>query len=944
MTRIARLEQSTKCLAVAITVSTCQLFAQHEGIQANRVSTSAASATTISRTPITLNRASSTGQWVSFKNWNEGRAVVAENDSIVWVGTSVGLVRWNVATRTYQTFDETNGLPYTSINGLAIDRLGQLWIATTKGVIKYAGGVFSVYNFQNSNLPNTAFSHLAVDSTNRIYATYEWYIANNVRYDGGVAVFDGTHWNYINIYNTIGTFGPSAICVYHDTVWVGAYDNFYILDGNTVIPAPNWVGGGLTSLAVDYEDSLWAQMTIFSKTAKYVAGRWQVVGQDNNGIPGKYFWNDKRRGLWLSFGGGWWYGARPLRLDIEYRRLGISCSQWYPPGICDVPGAPGDFISHHAFSDTSQFFVYNWGLFKFNGTRWTTFVIPRTLFSNEIYLLGCSPSGQVYISSPLAFQKTNGLQWDSVGGPGWINPPIRFHPNGTVWLGGIPTSPPRYVTGLDFDGYGAYWGAYGSVMTLGGSFGFREWTPRDIGMERPPGYFSPQFMDIIIDKNEFVWATGWYNGTVMFDRTSWHPYYASGTILPNGDYDRVFADSKNRIWFGTNQSSPNYGFSMFDGTQWRTFYSPQRYSISYVYQFAEDNFGNVWIATGGGLLKYNGSSFTVFDSDNSPMNTNYVSAVTVDLRGNIWVGTNSGLHVYNPAGAVELGPYSFTSPVDSLTVVTEGRFAKAKFRILPNPSVPIRYQLQRGRGTHKFWTVNEIQYSNNVPPTVEIWDSSAIIGQYYYRIREVASDGRIRLSPSVQVVGSTSSVTLLRFEYHVLGKQVFLRWQTKNEQFTQRFEVWRRDSTGGQFRFLRSVFPDTTNNEIKLYEILADSLRRSAQQSRYSLRIVYVDSTRSEIGTLDVTPQLPQAFKVSQNYPNPFNNSTTFDIEMPVSGLVTLKLYDILGRQIPIHVAQQFDEGYRQLQLSMPSMASGVYLYTIESLGWRTTGKLVLLK
>jgi len=938
MTRIARLEQSTKCLAVAITVSTCQLFAQHEGIQANRVSTSAASATTISRTPITLNRASSTGQWVSFKNWNEGRAVVAENDSIVWVGTSVGLVRWNVATRTYQTFDETNGLPYTSINGLAIDRLGQLWIATTKGVIKYAGGVFSVYNFQNSNLPNTAFSHLAVDSTNRIYATYEWYIANNVLYDGGVAVFDGTYWSYINIYNTIGTFGPSAICVYHDTVWIGAYDNFYILDGGTVIQTPNWIGRGVSSLAVDYQNNLWVETG--RKTFKRSGNSWQVIIDRDAEQMGSLFdniWNDPRGGLWLSMHDVWWASWGPYRLDINLRQQGILCGTQYP-GICTISGIPGHFFAHSAFSDTSQFFVYNWGLFKFNGTRWTTFVIPRTLFSNEIYLLGCSPSGEVYISSPLAFQKTNGLQWDSVGGPGWINPPIRFHPNGTVWLGGIPTSPPRYVTGLDFDGYGAYWGAYGSVMTLGGSFGFREWRPSDIGITS-----SAQFMDIAVDKHERIWADGWYFPAAMFDRTNWHLFPCSYNTLPNCDYDRIFADSKDRIWFSSH-SSPNYGFTMYDGIRWRTFYSPQRYSISYVYQFAEDNFGNVWLATGGALLKYDGSSFTIFDSDNSPMNTNYVSAVTVDLRGNIWVGTNSGLHVYNPAGAVELGPYSFTSPVDSLTVVTEGRFAKAKFRTLPNPSVPIRYQLQRGRGTHKFWAVNEIQYSNNVPPTVEIWDSSAIIGRYYYRIREVASDGRIRLSPSVQVVGSTPSVTLLRFEYHVLGKQVFLRWQTKNEQFTQRFEVWRRDSTGGQFTFLRSVFPDSTNNEIKLYEILADSLRRSAQQSRYSLQIVYVDSTRSEIGTLDVTPQLPQAFKVSQNYPNPFNNSTTFDIEMPVSGLVTLKLYDILGREIPIHVAQQFDEGYRQLQLSMPAMASGVYVYTIESLGWRTTGKLVLLK
>lgn len=947
MKRIAVLKQSTRCLAIAITVSTCQLFAQHEGIQANRISSLAAPTSAVRRTSISLHRPSSTGQWVTFKNWNEGRAVVAENDSIVWVGTAVGLVRWNVATRTFQTFDETNGLPYTSINGLAIDRLGQLWITTTKGVIKYANGVFSAYNFQNSNLPNTTFSHLAVDSANRIYATYEWYVANNVCYDGGVAIFNGTSWNYFNLDNWIGTFGPSTICVYHDTVWIGAFDNFYILEGDSIKIPPGWGTGwpwtGVYGIAVDHEDTLWI-LTTSGKLMKYKPTGWQtVLDRDSNQIGQWYaIWKDPNRGLWFSKRAKW-PQEKPWRFDFQMYRSGTRCFSWLPPGFCKVTDAPGDFVAHHALRVGLQFFVYKRGLIKFNGMRWEQFSIPRTIYSNEISSLACSPSGDVYVNGVLALQKTNGIQWDSIHGGVWINPPLRFTPAGTLWLCGIPTSPPRYVTGLDFDGYGAYWGAYGSIMTLGSS-GFREWTPRDIGMERPPGYFNPQFMDIAVDKNEFVWATGWHNGTVMYDRTNWHPYYASGTILPNGDYDRVFADSKNRIWFGTNQSSPNYGFSMFDGTQWRTFYSPQRYSISYVYQFAEDNFGNIWLATGGALLKYDGSSFTVFDSDNSPMNTNYVSAVTIDLRGNIWVGTNSGLHVYNPAGTVQLGAYSFTSPVDSFTVITEGKFPKARFRSSPNSSVPIRYQLQRGRGTHKFWTVNEIQYSNNVPPMVEISDSSAIIGRYYYRIQEVASDGRIRLSPNVQFVGSTPSITLLRFEYHMLGKQLFLRWETRNEQFTQRFEVWRQDSTGGQFTFLRSILPDSTNNEIKQYEILADSLRQSAHQSRYSLRIVYVDSTRSEIGTLDITPQLPVTFKVSQNYPNPFNNSTTFNIEMPAPGLVTLKLYDVLGKEIPTHVAQQFDEGYRQLQLSMPAMASGVYLYTIESLGWRTTGKLLLLK
>jgi hypothetical protein len=67
------------------------------------------------RTSIQLKKASNSGEWMKFSNWNEGNAVVAESDSIVWVGTFGGLVRWNVMTKTFQTFDETNALNGVSI-------------------------------------------------------------------------------------------------------------------------------------------------------------------------------------------------------------------------------------------------------------------------------------------------------------------------------------------------------------------------------------------------------------------------------------------------------------------------------------------------------------------------------------------------------------------------------------------------------------------------------------------------------------------------------------------------------------------------------------------------------------------------------------------------------------------------------------------------------------
>jgi hypothetical protein len=496
--------------------------------------------------------------------------------------------------------------------------------------------------------------------------------------------------------------------------------------------------------------------------------------------------------------------------------------------------------------------------------------------------------------------------------------------------------------GLDFDGYGNLWACYPMIRFKWPNFSLTNFTNTINQITQP---YHPQIMDVIVDKNEHVWAAPWYYGSVMFDQINWHPFPPSDTTLPNGNYDHIFADSQGRIWFATNQWSPNYGFTIYDGIKWETYYSPQRYSISYVYQIAEDHFGNVWLATGGGLLMYDGSTFTHFDSNNSPLSLNYTTAVTVDERGNIWIGTNNGLYVYNPNSSVEFGEYLFGTPVDSLKMTALDKFAKVTFHPNSLSSAPVKYQLQRGRGTHKFWTIKEVDYSS-IPSEVEMFDSSDIIGEYYYRINEVTTDGKQRYSQAVQFLGGTPGVTLVDFDYYILGNSLYFKWRTRDESFVKRFELWRSDSLSSQFYLIKSVLSDSTSNEVKLYEIQGDTLGHIAVTRQYRLNVVYLDSTSSLLQTLNIEPEqtvLPTTFLVSQNYPNPFNSTTTFNIEMPNSGLVNLKLYDILGNEIQ-SVEKYFDKGFRSVSVDFSSLASGVYFYSVRLLEQQFTGKLVLLK
>lgn len=90
--------------------------------------------------------------------------------------------------------------------------------------------------------------------------------------------------------------------------------------------------------------------------------------------------------------------------------------------------------------------------------------------------------------------------------------------------------------------------------------------------------------------------------------------------------------------------------------------------------------------------------------------------------------------------------------------------------------------------------------------------------------------------------------------------------------------------------------------------------------------------------------KLPSHFLLSQNYPNPFNPTTTIIYSIPKQSLVTLKIYDILGREITTLVNEEKIAGTYKIDFNALSLASGVYFYRLEAGIYISTKKLILLK
>ena len=93
---------------------------------------------------------------------------------------------------------------------------------------------------------------------------------------------------------------------------------------------------------------------------------------------------------------------------------------------------------------------------------------------------------------------------------------------------------------------------------------------------------------------------------------------------------------------------------------------------------------------------------------------------------------------------------------------------------------------------------------------------------------------------------------------------------------------------------------------------------------------------------------VPTAYSLEQNYPNPFNPSTVIRYAIPQDGLVTLKVYDITGREVTTLVNEQKSAGTYEARFDAKengkSLASGVYFYRVQAGSFSEAKKMVLLK
>ncbi|MBS1516473.1 MAG: T9SS type A sorting domain-containing protein [Bacteroidetes bacterium] len=184
-------------------------------------------------------------------------------------------------------------------------------------------------------------------------------------------------------------------------------------------------------------------------------------------------------------------------------------------------------------------------------------------------------------------------------------------------------------------------------------------------------------------------------------------------------------------------------------------------------------------------------------------------------------------------------------------------------------------------------------------------------------------------------------VELSSFAAVISNNDVTLNWSTSAETNNSGFDIER--SSNGVWSKIRNVSGHGTSTTPNSYSFTD----RNLASGNYSYRLKQIDFNGNfEYFNLsnEVIIGIPVKYELSQNYPNPFNPSTKINYALPADGLVSIKIFDMSGKEVMTLVNEVKTAGYYSVNINASNMSSGIYFYSIQAGDFTATKKMMLVK
>ncbi|MCC6607858.1 MAG: carboxypeptidase regulatory-like domain-containing protein [Anaerolineae bacterium] len=580
----------------------------------------------------------SSGNWINYTNGNSIKAIATEGN-FLWVGTTGGVVRWDLTSDDYIKYITADGLADNYVQSVAIDNTGDKWFGTRDGgVSKFDGTTWTTYTTDDGLMSNYV-SAIAIDgagnkwfgtlsgvskfdgATWTTYTTADGLMDNNVvsiaidnvgnkwfgTRSGGVSKFDGTTWTTYTttdglVNNTVWTIAIDSA----GDKWFGTYGGVSKFDGTTWTSytasnglVQNWVW----SIAIDNMGNKWFGTS--GGVSKFDGTTW-TKWTTLNGLSSNIV---AANSIAIDGAGNKWFGTNSDGINK------FDDMTWTTFVTVNEP-ADNQINAIAVDSTGDKWFGTYGGVSKLSEESWTTYTTADGLAHNYVYAIEVDSAGNKWFGTNGGVSKFDGTTWTTyTEADGLVN---------------------NYVSAIAIDSVGNKWfGTNGGVSKFDGT----EWT----SYTTADGLADNWVTSIAIDSagNKWFGTHSDLEGAARvskFDGTTWTSYYNADGLV--GYWINATAiDGAGNIWFGTIS-----GTSKFDGTTWTSYHVSDGSNGEIVYAIAVDSANNKWFGTSSGASKFDESTLTVYTISDGLADSS-VTAVTIDNAGNKWFGTSSGVSV-----------------------------------------------------------------------------------------------------------------------------------------------------------------------------------------------------------------------------------------------------------------------------------------------------------
>lgn len=386
----------------------------------------------------------------------------------------------------------------------------------------------------------------------------------------------------------------------------------------------------------------------------------------------------------------------------------------------------------------------------------------------------------------------------------------------------------------------------------------------------------------------------------------------------------------------------------------------------------------VWASPVGGVRAL--KAWTTLTGDAAPLNDTTATSVTVTVPpppAYVWSeGFNAaafppeGWEINNVDGQVQTWIRSTTAPIfgaASASVLFESSTSRnddwlITRRTLANLKSRVSFYAKRTQVGPQFWadTVRvKVSTTGTAPANFtdligKVLPSTVAAGQRYefplgqYNAQQIyiafhyneLDEGRLVIdSVATDTLGVAVPVELASFVATPAEGGVTLRWTTASEKNNAGFSIERSfdNVSYAQLAFIEGA---GTTTEAKGYSF-SDKV---SQKAFYRLKQTDFDGTFQYSPVVESSPAVPKKFSLMQNYPNPFNPQTTIVYQLPRAVEVSLKVFDMLGREVTTLVNSRQEAGSYTAKFDASRLASGIYFYRLQAADFIQTRKMLLVK